>query len=737
MPALLKDIVEVFFGRGKVDIRRRLLRLILFGSILTFALMSVLSMIGVIATWSVLNERGAELSESAAEYIEQFAENQARLHMLMTVESKARHIRADMQSIGIDVKYIAAQMHRILSEPQNYPPIALPDPRVQSIDTGEIYVFRSRALDQNRNPAVENEIALASNIANSLKVIANDFYEGYQASLLIGSRHDYIVCVDIDVGDTHPVVFTEEFMNDFVPSERPWYRAAINAGDLTYTDLYISADGYPTIDCVTPYYDAEGIAGVVSIGCNIDSLYNVTVEEGARSNEVNFIVDRAGYVLLSSQHNGIFEAGTDRNLAEYKNLSTLINRMKAGEKGVELVEIHGKEYFIAFAPINIEGWSLGTMVATEDVIAPAKVARRNIERQMDDFKDSIGNLFAVLTIIALILLSRLLYVMVRSGAEVAGNFVKPIQELTDGVREIAGGNFDKKLRIRTGDEIEHLAVCFNAMTDELQKYMANLAKVSADKERIATELDVATEIQASMLPRDFDFGRSEFELYATMHAAKEVGGDFYDFYLLDDDRLVVTIADVSGKGVAAALFMVISRTIMKNFAMTMTGSSDVGALVACTNQQLCQNNDAMMFVTMFVGVLDLKTGRFTYVNGGHNPPLVYRASEDRFRYLNGSARNYALGLMDAAEYEQETIDLSAGDVIYLYTDGVTEALNESEELYGDDRLEECLNRTSTGRLSVEEILAAVRKSLDEYVGAADQSDDITMIGLKYRGGAHD
>ena len=145
----------------------------------------------------------------------------------------------------------------------------------------------------------------------------------------------------------------------------------------------------------------------------------------------------------------------------------------------------------------------------------------------------------------------------------------------------------------------------------------------------------------------------------------------------------------------------------------------------------------MMFVTMFVGVLELNTGRFTYVNGGHNPPLVYRTAEDRFTYLNSSARNYALGLMDGIDFEQESIKLEAGDALLLYTDGVTEALNEAEELYGEERLEECLNGVKAKNISVEEILSAVKASIKEYVGDAEQSDDITMIGLKYRGGAHD
>ena len=201
--------------------------------------------------------------------------------------------------------------------------------------------------------------------------------------------------------------------------------------------------------------------------------------------------------------------------------------------------------------------------------------------------------------------------------------------------------------------------------------------------------------------------------------------------MLDEKHIVVTIADVSGKGVPAALFMVISKTILKNFALTMTGEDDLGAVVACTNDQLCQNNDAMMFVTAFVGMLDITTGKFTYVNAGHNPPLVYHRREGKFSYMNVK-RNFVLGGMDELDFQQQEIMLERGDKLFLYTDGVTEALSEDEELYGEERLEKCLNGLDAEHTDLSGILDTVQKSLDAHVQEAEQSDDITMLALEYK-----
>ena len=305
-----------------------------------------------------------------------------------------------------------------------------------------------------------------------------------------------------------------------------------------------------------------------------------------------------------------------------------------------------------------------------------------------------------------------------------------MHELTEGVREIASGNLDEKLDIHTGDEIEHLAVCFNSMTDELKNHIANLEQISAYKERVATELDIATSIQLSMLSRDFNLRRDDVEIYSTMEPAKEVGGDFYDFYMIDDKHLVVTIADVSGKGISAALalFMAMSEITLYDVA-TMSNPECLSEVMAFANNRLCRHNKEMMFVTVFMAMINLETCKMIYVNGGHNPPLIYRQEEDqKFHYLDVED-NCVLGLMEDVEFVQQETQLKRGDVIYLYTDGVTEAMNENLEQYNEQRLENCLNAADK-KCDLRKLLAHVKKSVLEHTGNAEQSDDMTMFAVR-------
>jgi len=242
-----------------------------------------------------------------------------------------------------------------------------------------------------------------------------------------------------------------------------------------------------------------------------------------------------------------------------------------------------------------------------------------------------------------------------------------------------------------------------------------------------TELSMAREIQASMLPSIFPAfpDREEFDLYASMDPAKEVGGDFYDFYMIDDDHLGVVIADVSGKGVPAALFMMISKTIIQNFATLGIGASEA---LKKANESLCAQNKMDMCVTAWIGILELSTGRMTCANAGHEYPAV--CHDGNFALLK-DRHGVVLGGMEGMKYRDYEIQLRAGDKIFVYTDGVPEATNESGELFGTDRMIEALN--TGAKADPKETLSIVRGSLDAFVGNAEQFDDLTMLCLEYRG----
>ena len=306
------------------------------------------------------------------------------------------------------------------------------------------------------------------------------------------------------------------------------------------------------------------------------------------------------------------------------------------------------------------------------------------------------------------------------------NITTPVEKLSD-VTELYAkqghGKEEDLQRLRQmcdtvpkGDEIGVLAGSFSNMMGEIDEYMVNLATVTADKERIATELNVATQIQASMLPCIFPAfpDRDEFDIYATMLPAKEVGGDFYDFFLVDQDHLAVVMADVSGKGVPAALFMVIAKTLIKN--RTQLGHTPAEVFTA-VNNQLCENNEAGLFVTAWMGILDINTGEFAFANAGHNPPLLKRASGE-YEYLR-TRPGFVLAGMEGVRYRQGSMILEPGDMLYLYTDGVTEATNSENELYGEGRLLAVANRCKD--CDPQALLPAVKADIDQFVGRPPSS----------------
>ena len=248
---------------------------------------------------------------------------------------------------------------------------------------------------------------------------------------------------------------------------------------------------------------------------------------------------------------------------------------------------------------------------------------------------------------------------------------------------------------------------------------------SAARQRIETELNVATQIQADMLPSIFPAfpGRPEFDIYAGMTPAKEVGGDFYAFFLVDDDHLAIDIADVSGKGVPAALFMVIAKTLLKN-AVQM-GLSPREALEK-VNNQLCENNQAEMFVTVWLGVYEISTGRLTAANAGHEYPAIRRAG-GKFELFK-DRHGFVLAGMENTRYQEYELELGVGDTLFVYTDGVAEATDGADTLYGTDRMLEALNQN--GLPGPEELLRQLKADIDRFVGQAPQFDDITMLSFQ-------
>jgi len=328
---------------------------------------------------------------------------------------------------------------------------------------------------------------------------------------------------------------------------------------------------------------------------------------------------------------------------------------------------------------------------------------------MRDVSIMLSSFMQVLIFAALFLL---LYLLIKKI------IINNLRVINSKLAQISGGNLDVKVDVRANEEFASLSDDINSTVATLKRYIAEAAA------RIDKELEYAKQIQLSALPTNFPNGE-DYNIFAQMIAAKEVGGDFYDFYKLNDNTVAFLVADVSGKGIPAAMFMMTAKTIIKDLAESGMSVNDI---FTKANQKLCENNESGMFVTAWMGILDIPTGKLTFANAGHNPPLLKRA-DGSFEYLKTRA-GFVLAGMEGVRYRVNEITLNAGDRIFLYTDGVTEATNENNELYGEDRLLSFINKSL--ELDQTKLLPKLKKDIDKFVGKAPQFDDITMLMFDYK-----
>ena len=608
----------------------------------------------------------------------------------------------------------------LYSEPEKYLPheVLPPDPSLAGTNTAQLLFAED--VDPE---TLQDEVDLLANSSELLLLIPNND-EDITADY-IATESGLVIMIDHD-SDCKPDTIDGR--------SRSWYRAAKEADELIWTDVFNDAMGRGlAITCAAPIHNAQGeLMGVAGIGALMTNLNNEIISTTIGETGYVFVVNQKGSIIISPKivkdDNGDF---AEDNILEDDNeeIVGMVSEMLKGKSSVACVEYEGRQVYMACEPMDVLPWGVVAVIDADEALLPVRNVSESISGLTSAAIASVDNSIknAFIAIIVVLLLITML-VLVASGV-LSKKLSEPLANLTAGVEKISGGSLDTKLDIHTGDEIELLSNAFNSMTERLQKYIEDLTRVTAEKERIGAELNVATKIQASMLPCIFPAfpEHTEFDIYATMQPAKEVGGDFYDFFLVDEKHLGFVMADVSGKGIPAALFMVIAKTLIKNHAQNGECPAQV---LTSVNAQLCENNDATMFVTCWIGVLDIESGRLVYGNAGHNPPLIKRAGGS-FEYLKMEP-GFVLAGLPTIQYKQFELDLRRGDVIYLYTDGVTEAMNAGEELFGEQRLLDTLN--SAGDIEMNRLLPHVKAAIDSFVGTADQFDDITMLGLKFNSG---
>ena len=408
------------------------------------------------------------------------------------------------------------------------------------------------------------------------------------------------------------------------------------------------------------------------------------------------------------------DAANPDDPADMEKYITIWERFAEG-RGLDVPLVTDNDYGYNYTGVSV--------IRDEDGSALAEVQYVLDMKEVRAYLYSFLNRMLLISFVIIAITSAAYMFLVRKA------IIKPLGALARFTQEITDTRVfeNRRIEIKTGDEIESLSDSFNFMLAELEDYIANLSQVTAEKERIGAELDVARHIQASMLPCIFPAfpERHEFDIYASMTPAKEVGGDFYDFFLIDDDHLAMVMADVSGKGVPAALFMMISKTLIKSAAQSGLSPK---AVLEKVNDQLCENNDAEMFVTVWLGILEISSGKMRCANAGHAYPAILRRGGEfeLFKDKHG----FVLAGMEGMRYREYELELSAGDRLFVYTDGVPEATAANGELFGTERMVASLNRAKDEPCRA--LLELVHRDVDAFTGEAEQFDDITMLCLEMK-----
>lgn len=507
-----------------------------------------------------------------------------------------------------------------------------------------------------------------------------------------------------------------------------WYTYSKETGGTYISEPYRDSFGRGLmISIAMPCKGESGeLYGVVGADILIGELDGFIAEMNAGEGSHALLVSRGSVICA----NGL-TAGNAEDFTAFlgENGNDVVRRMYDNTDGMIETEIDGEDVYCVYSAAGISDWITVMIILKDRITEPAEALERSIletaessaavlDAQMLGITVLWGGVFAAVVIITVIVTDK-----------ISSSLSEPISRLCKAVKKIGGGNLDYKCEIKSGDEIETLSDAFAEMTVSLKDYMENYANIAAEKQRISTELNVAAQIQASVLPCIFPAypERTEFDIYAKMSPAKEVGGDFYDFYIIGENKLCLIMADVSGKGVPAALFMMISKILIKNLAFE---GLSVNEIFDRANSLLNETNESLMFVTAFMAIVDLRTGVTEFVNAGHNPPAIRRKGGS-FRFLD-IKKDRVLAALPDVRYRKQSIRLEEGDILFAYTDGVTEAVNTDTELYGEDRLIDALNGIpDADSVEAKEIAGVVRKDIDVFSRGAEAADDITMLIFKY------
>ncbi len=627
------------------------------------------------------------------------------------------------------VMFLADYATEVFAHPENYTPHTYAPPKPENEGKLATQVLMAEDVDPN-DPEIQKNLGLVASMSETMISLCSvtDI-----ANIYLGMPDGTFFSVSRNSGQW----FLEDgSMKNYDVRTRHWYQQAEAEGKLCFSDVEVDATtGQMNIVCAMPIYYPDGklaaVAGAdVYLNDIMESLGASDVEGGFRA-----AVNHDGHVLFTTSTEPEFQArisaeAADLRTGENTELGQLVTDALENQTDIRIVKLGSGNYYMMGVPLRTVSWTLLTAFSEERAETPVDMLQEKYTEIQSEATSTYHKKANNSKTIAFICIAGLAALLLVNSVIVGKRIVRPLNKITKRITELGEENPEFKMEetFRAGDEIEVLAESFADLSHKTVEYVGEVRRVTAENERIGTELNLARRIQAEMLPNIFPPfpERTAMNIYASMQPAKDVGGDFYDFFLIDNEHLGLVMADVSGKGVPAALFMMAAKILVQNH--TMNGGSPAEVLQK-VNNQICQKNKEQMFVTVWLGILDLKTGLLTAANAGHEYPILQ--GEDGRYELVKDKHGFVIGGLENVKYKDYTLQLNRGMKLFVYTDGIPEATNEAGEFYGTERLLETLNKHQGEDPT--ELIHHIHLDLKGFVGEAAQFDDVTMMCVEFLG----
>ena len=708
---------------GKSSLCRKIIFMTLAFIMVTQLIFIILDIFSIGAVHDSVVEESQHLGAETALISEEALADELEEELLEKTKYKADYADRQLESYAIAANMAAEVASDIFSNPDSYPSAEVERP--DSANVGKWVMHRNIAEPGISYESLKEESMMLGNLEEIFSIFVQELPD--ISTIYIGTADGLLI--SYDTNSASPSEGGEAY---YEYRSTIWYQYGTSEKALSegfrFTTAYEDAFGRGiTITCAAPVLDSSGeVRACVAVDILLDDIYTSMVMEDITAPTLAILIDEDGSVLAKNADTYFTEDSDDDSTKEY--LKADWKNLFKNDSGLVSIGADENAAYAAYSKMDLTDWVMCVISPMSIVLEPTSKIREKIEANTEAVTAKIvsfivSDIYNCL-VISLTVLLAVIFVVGRLSGQITG----PLKQLEADVRAISDGDLDFRTSVTTNDEIGDLAAAFNGMADSLQKHMADLRAATAAKERIRAELSVAASIQASMLPKsDSAFpDRNEFDISASMRPARVVGGDFYDFFLIDADHLALVIGDVSGKGVPASLFMVVAKTMIRNCARTGETPAEI---LSGVNAKLCEGNDMGMFVTIWLVIVEISTGKCIEANAGHEHPVIRRKNGgyELVKYKHSPA----VAVLEDIHFSNREYVLEPGDRLFVYTDGVPEAADSANEMFGTDRMIASLDALGDCRLS--ELIAGLQKEIDSFVNGAEQFDDITMLGFDYYG----